>query len=118
MCRHVLGTSFSARAIALTPIGVRLRPSRRRMAMARVKAGDRVAIMLEPSRAFYTVVFGTMKLGAIAVPLFTLFGPDGVRLRVNDCSPALLVTNAEKADLLSSIGGPRVVTADADFMTG
>ncbi|HJX22289.1 MAG TPA: AMP-binding protein, partial [Steroidobacteraceae bacterium] len=32
-----------------------------------VKAGDRVAIMLEPSRAFYTAVFGTMKLGAIAV---------------------------------------------------
>src|SRR6267378_4139659 len=40
-----------------------------------VTAGDRVAIMLEPSRAFYTAVFGTMKLGAIAVPLFTLFGP-------------------------------------------
>ena len=28
-----------------------------------------------------------MKLGAIAVPLFTLFGPDGVRLRVDDCKP-------------------------------
>src|ERR1700733_6016008 len=83
-----------------------------------VKAGDRVAIMLEPSRAFYTAVFGTMKLGAIAVPLFTLFGPDGVKLRVNDCSPALLVTNAEKAELLSSIGGPRVVVADSDFLTG
>jgi acetyl-CoA synthetase len=81
-----------------------------------VKAGDRVAIMLEPSRAFYVAVFGTMKLGAIAVPLFTLFGPDGVRLRVDDCSPALLVTNAEKAELLSSIGGPRVVTVDAEFM--
>src|SRR5258707_13799562 len=27
-----------------------------------VKAGDRVAIMLEPSRAFYMAVFGTMKL--------------------------------------------------------
>ena len=81
-----------------------------------VKAGDRVAIMLEPSRAFYTAVFGTMKLGAIAVPLFTLFGPDGVRLRVNDCCPALLVTNAEKAEFLSSIGGPRLVVADSDFL--
>ena len=62
-----------------------------------MQAGDRVAIMLEPSRAFYTAVFGTMKLGAIAVPLFTLFGPDGVKLRVDDCSPRLIVTNAEKA---------------------
>ena len=32
-------------------------------------------------------MFGAMKAGAIAVPLFTLFGPDGVRLRVQDCTP-------------------------------
>ncbi len=80
-----------------------------------VKAGDRVAVMLEPSRAFYMAVFGTMKLGAIAVPLFTLFGPDGVKLRVEDCAPCLLVTNAEKAPLLAG-AGPRVVVADDAFM--
>ena len=81
-----------------------------------VQAGDRVAVMLEPSRAFYMAVFGTMKVGAIAVPLFTLFGPDGVKLRVEDCTPRLLVTNAEKAS--SPLGaGPRVVVADDAFMT-
>ena len=42
-----------------------------------IKKGNRVAIMLEPSLAFYTCLFGIMKAGAIAVPLFTLFGPDG-----------------------------------------
>lgn len=63
-----------------------------------VQAGDRVAIMLEPSRAFYTAMFGTIKRGAIAVPMFTLFGPDGVRLRLDDCKPALLVSNAQKRD--------------------
>jgi len=57
-----------------------------------VQPGDRVAIMLEPSRAFYAAVFGTMKRGAIAVPLFTLFGPDGVKLRVDDCKPRLIIT--------------------------
>jgi acetyl-CoA synthetase len=82
-----------------------------------VQAGDRVAIMLEPSRAFYAAVFGTMKRGAIAVPLFTLFGPDGVKLRVEDCAPRLLVTNAEKAALLGA-AGPCVVVADADFLAG
>src|SRR5882672_7523291 len=82
-----------------------------------VKAGDRVAIMLEPSRSFYMAVFGAMKLGAIAVPLFTLFGPDGVKLRVDDCTPRLLVTNAEKAPLLATMG-PRVVVADAGFIAG
>ncbi|TMJ27945.1 MAG: acyl-CoA synthetase [Alphaproteobacteria bacterium] len=59
-----------------------------------VVAGDRVAIKLEPSRAFYAAVFGAIKAGAIAVPLFTLFGPDGVRLRVEDCKPRLLIEDA------------------------
>lgn len=63
-----------------------------------VQPGQRVAIMLEPSRAFYTAMFGTIKRGAIAVPMFTLFGPDGVRLRLDDCQPALLVTNAAKRE--------------------
>ena len=35
--------------------------------------------------------------GRDRVPLFTLFGPDGLRLRVDDCTPRLLMTNAEKA---------------------
>ncbi|EJN08649.1 acyl-CoA synthetase/AMP-acid ligase [Bradyrhizobium sp. YR681] len=82
-----------------------------------VKAGDRVAVMLEPSRAFYVAVFGTMKAGAIAVPLFTLFGPDGVKLRVDDCKPRLVVTNAEKAPSLAGIG-TEVVVADEAFLDG
>jgi acetyl-CoA synthetase len=80
-----------------------------------IKAGDRIAIMLEPSRAFYVAVFGTMKAGAIAVPLFTLFGPDGVKLRVDDCKPRLIVTNAEKAPLLAGIDA-KVVVADDAFL--
>ena len=67
-----------------------------------IARGDRVAIMLEPSLAFYASLFGTMKLGAIAVPLFTLFGPDGVRSRVDDCSPRLLLTTSDKAQSLGS----------------
>lgn len=65
-----------------------------------VLPGDRIAVMLEPSRAFYACLFGAMKLGAIAVPLFTLFGPDALRLRLQDCSARLLVTNPAKAALL------------------
>jgi acetyl-CoA synthetase len=83
-----------------------------------VAAGDRVAVMLEPSRPFYVAMFGAIKLGAIAVPLFTLFGPDGIRLRVQDCAPKLLITNAEKAAFAEGIAGTRVVVADAEFMAG
>jgi acetyl-CoA synthetase len=81
-----------------------------------IKPGDRVAIMLEPSRAFYAAVFGTMKAGAIAVPLFTLFGSDGVKLRVDDCAPRLLMTNAEKAPVIAPNLSVPVVVADEAFM--
>jgi acetyl-CoA synthetase len=77
-----------------------------------VEPGDRVAVMLDPSLAFYAAIFGAMKRGAIAVPLFTLFGPDGVRLRVADCAPKALLTNAEKAEAAAGIPGVEVVVAD------
>ena len=77
-----------------------------------IAPGDRVAIMLEPSLAFYVALFGVMKSGAIAVPLFTLFGPDGVRLRVADCSPKIMLTNDEKAATARDIEGLDVVVAD------
>ena len=56
-----------------------------------IAKGDRVAVMLDPSLAFYGAVFGAVKRGAVAVPLFSLLGPDGVRLRVDDCQPRLLL---------------------------
>lgn len=70
-----------------------------------VQPGDRVAVMLEPGRMFYAAIFGAIKLGAIAVPLFTLFGPDGVRLRVMDCAPKVLITVPEKSDAVQGIEG-------------
>jgi acetyl-CoA synthetase len=62
--------------------------------------------------------FGAVKAGAIAVPLFPLFGPDGVRLRVEDCAPRLLVTSPEKAAMAATMGGPRIVVGDETFMAG
>jgi len=77
-----------------------------------VHPGDRIAFMLEPSLPFYVCLFGAMQTGAISVPLFTLFGPDALRLRVDDCKPALLITNGEKAGMARQIEGLRVIVAD------
>ncbi|TGD71042.1 acetate--CoA ligase [Mangrovimicrobium sediminis] len=74
--------------------------------------GERIAFMLEPSLPFYTSLFGAMMTGAISVPLFTLFGLDGLRLRVDDCKPSLLVTNEEKADIAHQVEGLKVVVAN------
>jgi acetyl-CoA synthetase len=81
-----------------------------------VQAGERVAIMLEPSLPHYAALFGAMKQGAVAVPLFTLFGPDGVRLRVDDCQPSLLLTTAAKAHDIGTLPATRVVVPDERFM--
>src|SRR2546428_12238277 len=77
-----------------------------------VGRGDRVAIMLEPWLAFSAALFGAIKRGAIAVPLFTLFGPEGMRLRLDDCTPRLLLTNAEKAGSGRAFPGLGVVVVD------
>ncbi|MDG0980426.1 MAG: AMP-binding protein [Halieaceae bacterium] len=82
-----------------------------------VKPGQRIAFMLEPSLAYYVSLFGAMLTGAISVPLFTLFGPDGLRLRVDDCQPTLFVTNEEKAPVARAIEGLNVVVANDDFLS-
>ena len=79
--------------------------------------GDRVALMVEPSLPFYAALYGAMKAGCVAVPLFTLFGPDGLRLRVGDCQPKLLLLAPEKAELAPA-AGCEVAIANSDFLAG
>jgi acetyl-CoA synthetase len=81
-----------------------------------IQPGDRIAFMLDPSPPFYLSLFGAMMMGAISVPLFTLFGLDGLRLRVDDCKPKLLITNAEKLGIADKVEGLRVVVADAGLL--
>ena len=81
-----------------------------------IQRGDRIAFMLEPSLPFYLSLFGAVAMGAISVPLFTLFGLDGLRLRVDDCKPKLLITNAEKREIAEQIDGIRVVVADTALL--
>jgi acetyl-CoA synthetase len=80
-----------------------------------ITEGDRVAVVLDPSRAFYVAMFGAMKRGAVAVPLFTLFGPEGLALRINDCKPALVITQDDSEALARQFPHTRVVRADTGF---
>lgn len=80
-----------------------------------IAPGDRVAIMLPPSRAFYGALFGAVKRGAIAVPLFTRFGPDGVALRLDDCRPRMLLVEGDAATWQARFPGLRVLAADGDL---
>lgn len=64
-----------------------------------VHAGDRVAVLL-PQR-FETGVahLAAYKLGAMAVPLSTLFGPEALGHRLHDAEPAVVITDGEHAEL-------------------
>lgn len=80
-----------------------------------VEPGDRIALLLGSSRRYVTAFHGTLKAGAVAVPLNPL-APQ-VWMEIADrCSPALLVTE-ERLAAAASILADRlriVVLADLD----
>ncbi len=80
-----------------------------------IEKGDRVAIMLDPGFSYYATMFGAIKRGAIAVPLFTLFGPDALALRLNDCNPRLLLTNTAADTISEQFPDLKVVRPTAEF---
>lgn len=80
-----------------------------------IAKGERVAIIVEPSRAFYVGLFGALKYGAIAVPLFTLFGPEGLALRLDDCTPRLILTQGDPGTLRKRYPKAQVVPVDGAF---
>lgn len=58
-----------------------------------VKKGDRVGILLAQGVATAIVHLATYKLGAIAVPLFSLFGLDALTYRINNAGIRIVVTH-------------------------
>ena len=68
-----------------------------------ITRGDRVAVLLPQGPAVLISHFAAMKLGAIVLPLFTLFGSDALRFRLADSGARLVVTdgtNLEKLQVL------------------
>lgn len=71
-----------------------------------VGRGDRVAILLPQAVETAIAHIATYKLGAIAVPLFTLFGEEALRYRLGDSGAKVLVTDAanrERALALNAV---------------
>jgi acetyl-CoA synthetase len=58
-----------------------------------VKKGDRVFVFLPRVAELYTTTIAIAKLGAIAGPLFSAFGPDALRDRLQDSGAIVIVTN-------------------------
>ena len=62
-----------------------------------VEPGDRVAMLLPPTPETAAAFFGVWKAGATLLSMSVLYGDEGIRHRVSDSQPKVLLTNAENA---------------------
>ncbi len=68
-----------------------------------VEPGDRVAIVL-PQRFETAVAYmAVLQMGAVAMPLSTLFGPDALAFRLQDSAAVLAIADARTAPALQSV---------------
>src|SRR5204862_2920073 len=88
-----------------------------------VTRGDRVAVVLPPTPETAAIFFGTWKLGAILLSMSVLYGDEGIRHRLNDAQPRVLVTDAANAPRFEGVtplqdGDMRLLVVDADLLAG
>jgi len=70
-----------------------------------VRRGDVVAIHLPQGRETLLSHIAVSMLGAIALPIATLFGPDAVRYRLTDSRARALIATAETLEALAPVFG-------------
>src|SRR6266850_447706 len=68
-----------------------------------VQKGDRVFIFLDRIPELYFSVFAGLQAGAVVGPLFSAFGPDAIRDRLQDSAAKVLVTSPSLLPRLTSI---------------
>jgi len=68
-----------------------------------VAAGGRVAILLGQLPQTVIMHIAVYKAGAIAVPLFSLFGPDALEYRLRDSGARVLLTDREGAEKIAPL---------------
>jgi acetyl-CoA synthetase len=80
-----------------------------------VEPGDRVAMLLPPTPETAAAFFGTFKAGAILLSMSVLYGDEGIRHRVSDSGPRVLVTNEANA---GRVQADRVLILDDELLAG
>jgi acetyl-CoA synthetase len=68
-----------------------------------VVRGDRIGILLPQRPEAAVAHLAAYRLGAIAVPLFVLFGPEALAYRLGDAGAAAVITDAEGAAKLEGL---------------
>jgi acetyl-CoA synthetase len=68
-----------------------------------IRRGDRVAILLPQTPETLITHLAAYRLGAVVVPLFSLFGEDGLHFRMLDSGARAIVTDATNLPKLVAI---------------
>ena len=68
-----------------------------------VERGDRVGIILPQREETVVAHVAIYKLGAVALPLSILFGPDALEYRLGDSEARVVVTDAAHAEVVESL---------------
>ena len=83
-----------------------------------VVRGDRVAILLPQSIEAAAAHVAAYRMGAVALPIFPLFGPEALDYRLRDSGARALITGAEGVAKLEGLSLPAlrlVLNVEADF---
>jgi acetyl-CoA synthetase len=87
-----------------------------------VQRGDRVAVVLPATPETAAIFFGTWKLGALLLSMSVLYGDDGIRHRLGDSQPRVLVTDAANAPRFEGVEpfqtGDNLLVLDAETLAG
>jgi acetyl-CoA synthetase len=68
-----------------------------------VEKGDRVAIILPQREETVIAHIAVYKLGAIALPLAVLFGPDAIEYRLGDSGAKVAISDADHMEMLNDL---------------
>ncbi|HEX3872589.1 MAG TPA: AMP-binding protein [Solirubrobacteraceae bacterium] len=83
-----------------------------------VGRGDRVAVVLPPTPETAAVFFATWKLGALLLSMSVLYGDEGIRHRLSDSEPRVLVTDAANAGRFADGLVEQIVVLDETTFDG
>ncbi len=69
-----------------------------------IARGDRIGILLPQCPEALIAHLAAYRLGAIALPLFTLFGPEAIEYRLNDSGARAVVSNTAGIEKILALG--------------